>query len=77
MVSRAKFAALSLASTALLGACGGGDGGSGQNQAIFTLPAEYTKVWEEEFNDGVSLNPTYWDYDLGAPLLGGTVWGNS
>lgn len=40
-----------------------------------TRPSSYVLKWSDEFNtDGAPS--AAWTYDLGAPLLGGTVWGN-
>ena len=61
----------------LLAACGGGDSADSASTATSVLPSSYQLVWRDEFDAGASLNTTYWTYDLGAPLLGGTVWGNS
>ena len=41
-------------------------------------PNSYTQlVWSDEFNEGSVPNTTKWSYDMGSPLLGGTVWGNN
>lgn len=69
------IAALTLAAT--LTGCGGGDAGNPTDAAQGVRPAGYSLVWSDEFNSPGALNSTYWTYDLGAPLLGGTVWGNS
>lgn len=60
-----------------LAACGGGGGGGTSSANIdLNLPASYNLKWSDEFtNAGAPGND--WAYDLGAPLLGGTVWGNS
>jgi hypothetical protein len=61
-------------SISLLG-CGGGEATDPDDSSI--RPASYRLVWADEFENAGSLDPNYWAYDLGAPLLGGTVWGNS
>ena len=42
-----------------------------------TLPSSYYLVWSDEFNQGATPDSTRWAYDLGSPLIGGTVWGNA
>jgi beta-glucanase (GH16 family) len=61
---------------AVLAGCGGGGDPSAPLSSSLTLfkPDSYVLKWSDEF-DG-ALGPA-WDYDLGAALLGGTVWGNS
>ena len=62
-----------------------GDTGSGDigsttvtNPLGVVGPKNYTQlVWYDEFDEGSVPNSTKWSYDLGSPLLGGTVWGNS
>lgn len=74
MFSRQSCAALALA---LLSACGGGgDHGDGLD-AVATLdrPASYVLKWQDDFS--ASSLGSAWTYDTGAPLLGGTVWGNN
>lgn len=75
-----KFSKLagSLIALAGIGACGGGggsDSGSGSGLSL-TLPSSYTLKWSDDFAlDGAPSSA--WTYDLGATLLGGTVWGNA
>lgn len=69
------------AATVMLCACGGGGGGdviAPSPQADLTLvrPANYTLKWSDEFTTAGSPSST-WTYDLAAPLLGGSVWGNN
>lgn len=63
--------------SALVMGCGGGGSSDDQGASSGVLPANYRLVWSDEFTTSGSLNSSYWTYDLGAPLLGGTVWGNS
>ncbi|WP_158235651.1 family 16 glycosylhydrolase [Limnohabitans sp. G3-2] len=58
-------------------ACGGG-GDSSPTAPALTLskPDSYVLKWSDEF-DTVGAPGSAWTYDLGSPLLGGTVWGNS
>lgn len=58
-------------------ACGGAGGAGSATTTLtnLTRPSNYTLKWQDDFTD-VTLGNA-WDYDLGAPLLGGTVWGNS
>lgn len=70
-----------MASACLVGgltACGGGGSANVAEPTTpsASLPASYRLVWSDEFTDA-ALDTQYWAYDLGAPLLGGTVWGNS
>lgn len=62
-----------------LAACGGGGGGSSSAVTAsvdLTLPSSYNLKWSDEFSSaGTPSND--WTYDLGAPLLGGSVWGNA
>jgi beta-glucanase (GH16 family) len=75
-----RAASLALIASALLVSCGGG-GGSSSSPIVtapltLSLPTNYVLKWSDEFS--VSGAPSsVWQYDLGAPLLGGTVWGNS
>jgi beta-glucanase (GH16 family) len=65
--------------TALVGGCGGGDGDTVAAAApALTLakPDSYVLKWSDEFTQAGALGAA-WAYDLGSPLLGGTVWGNS
>lgn len=69
-------------SVALLGVggCGGGGGGVGTDFGgsglTLTLPSSYVLKWSDDFAlDGAPSSG--WTYDLGAPLLGNTVWGNA
>lgn len=62
----------------LLSACGGGDHGDGLGSSApvsLTRPANYVLKWQDDFN-AASLSSD-WAYDTGAPLYGGTVWGNN
>ena len=62
------------------GDTGSGDTGSTTvtNPLGVVGPKNYTQlVWYDEFDEGSVPNSTKWSYDLGSPLLGGTVWGNS
>ncbi|ALK90136.1 Beta-glucanase precursor [Limnohabitans sp. 63ED37-2] len=63
---------------AVLVACGGGGDAAGpiSSAQTLSLPASYVLKWSDEFSQSGPLGPA-WDYDLGATLLGGTVWGNS
>lgn len=62
----------------LISACGGGGTSSSSiaNALSLSLPSTYTLKWSDEFSVDGSPSAA-WTYDLGAPLLGGTVWGNS
>ena len=40
-------------------------------------PEGYQLVWSDEFDQGSVPDSTKWNYDLGSPLLGGSVWGNN
>ena len=62
---------------AALAACGGG-GDAGPITPALTLskPDSYVLKWSDEFTTNGAPGSA-WAYDLGAPLLGGTVWGNS
>jgi len=40
-------------------------------------PEGYQLVWSDEFDQGSVPDSTKWSYDLGSPLLGGSVWGNN
>jgi beta-glucanase (GH16 family) len=63
-----------------LASCGGGGAGvigdDNSATASSALPAGYQLVWEDNFTAGVALDSTYWTYDTGSPLFGGSVWGN-
>lgn len=62
-----------------LSACGGGGGGDSAPSIpalALSLPSNYVLKWSDEFDAG-SAPSSYWTYDLGSPLLGGTVWGNN
>ena len=61
-----------------LAACGGGGGGDTTATVVvdLNLPSTYNLKWSDEFSTAGSPS-SYWTYDLGAPLLGGTVWGNN
>ena len=72
-----KVSALTLCGA--VAACGGGASVAGpdpDSTRSSSLPASYRLVWQDEFDSGTALNTTYWKYDLGSPLFGGTVWGN-
>ena len=79
MFTPSKFSAsVALGLAASLVACGGGGGSSSPAAAPLTLslPSSYVLKWSDEFStDGAPS--AAWTYDLGAPLLGGTVWGNN
>ncbi len=72
--------AIVIGTTPLLSSCGGGGGSSNDAGAIqplaLNLPANYVLKWSDKFN-GAGAPSTVWQYDLGAPLLGGKVWGNN
>lgn len=76
VISRASGLAFSLATAAALSGCGGGGGIKGDSTEAGGVPSGYRLVWSDEFNSGTVLSNT-WTYDVGAPLLGGTVWGNA
>lgn len=63
---------------AVLAACGGDGDAAGQPPSALTLsrPDSYVLKWSDEFNPPGAPGSA-WTYDLGSPLLGGTVWGNS
>ena len=63
---------------AVLVACGGDGDAAGQPPSALTLsrPDSYVLKWSDEFNPPGAPGSA-WTYDLGSPLLGGTVWGNS
>lgn len=64
----------------LLTACGGGGtptASNSENNNSSAMPAGYQLAWQDEFSSGTALNSTFWTYDLGSPLLGGSVWGNA
>lgn len=69
-----------VALTALgLTACGGG-GGDGPAHEVASptaVPAHYSLAWSDEFSASTPALSSVWTYDLGAQLLGDTVWGNS
>lgn len=61
----------------LAGCGGGGDPGAPLLSSLTLLkPDSYVLKWSDEFEQNGALGSA-WDYDLGATLLGGTVWGNS
>ncbi len=62
----------------LLVACGGGthsDGLGDSTTITFTRPSNYVLKWQDDFSTSTLSGD--WAYDTGAPLYGGTVWGNS
>lgn len=61
---------------AALVACGGGGDASPTQALTLSKPDSYVLKWSDEFNTAGAPAPA-WTYDLGAPLLGGTVWGNN
>jgi beta-glucanase (GH16 family) len=63
---------------AALVACGGGGGDAASITPALTLskPDSYVLKWSDEFTTNGAPGSA-WSYDLGSPLLGGTVWGNS
>ncbi|WP_143474075.1 family 16 glycosylhydrolase [Limnohabitans sp. B9-3] len=78
MFTRSKFK-LAILSLASLTACGGGGGGGDLITAVsldLTLPSAYILKWSDEFSLPGSPSST-WSYDIGSPLLGGSVWGNA
>lgn len=79
MSTFSKFKLSAAALGICLSACGGGGGGGGTSPTAavdLNLPISYNLKWSDEFS--TAGNPSSdWTYDLGAPLLGGTVWGNS
>jgi len=67
------------AALAVLSACGGGGSdvaANGPDTLTLNRPANYTLKWSDEFTTSGSPGIA-WTYDEGAPLLGGSVWGNS
>ena len=73
--SKFKFSFITLC--LCLYACGGGGGGGTTAASVdLNLPASYTLKWSDEFSTAGSPSVN-WTYDIGAPLLGGTVWGNA
>lgn len=63
---------------AVLVACGGGGDAAAPTSSAqpLSLPASYVLKWSDEFTTAGAPGAA-WTYDEGAPLLGGTVWGNS
>lgn len=63
---------------AALVACGGGGAESSSTTPSLTLarPDSYVLKWSDEFTSSGAPGSA-WTYDIGSPLLGGTVWGNS
>lgn len=60
-----------------LSACGGGaETPNAAADGPLSKPSAYVLKWSDEFTSAGPLGAA-WTYDLGAPLLGGTVWGNS
>lgn len=69
------------AATVMLCACGGGGGGgviasNPQADLTLVLPTNYTLKWSDEFTTSGAPGSA-WTYDLAAPLINGTVWGNN
>ncbi len=73
------------AAIVMLSACGGGGGSSGGGtvntpappiEFSLTRPSNYVLKWSDEFTTAGAPSSA-WTYDIGAPLLGGSVWGNS
>lgn len=68
------------AAAMMLTACGGGGGVDTPSmpQADLTLvrPTNYTLKWSDEFTTAGAPSSA-WTYDLAAPLLGDSVWGNN
>lgn len=62
----------------ILVGCGGGGDQSAPLPSSLTLskPDSYVLKWSDEFALDGAPGPA-WTYDLGAPLIGGTVWGNN
>lgn len=72
-----KFA-LTVLGLVLLVACGSGQDhsdGLGAAPSTLTRPGSYVLKWQDDFS--AAQLSSDWAYDTGAPLLGGTVWGNS
>jgi beta-glucanase (GH16 family) len=61
---------------ALVACGGGGDAGPATSPLTLAKPENYVLKWSDEFSTAGAPGPA-WTYDLGAPLYGGTVWGNS
>lgn len=60
-----------------LTACGGGgDPASTTRSLTLSKPETYVLKWADEFNTA-GAPASAWTFDLGSPLLGGKVWGNS
>lgn len=78
MSTFSKFKQSTLTLSLFLAACGGGGGGSSTPTASvgLTLPTSYSLKWSDEFSTAGSPS-SQWTYDVGAPLLGGSVWGNA
>lgn len=73
-----KICALTAAT--VLSACGGGGSSettsSTSTSVSLIRPSTYVLKWSDEFTTNGAPSSA-WTYDLGSPLLGGTVWGNS
>ena len=41
------------------------------------IPLNYTLFFSDEFNGKGQIDSSKWSFDLGSPLIGGTVWGNN
>lgn len=77
MYTPSKFKQSAITLSLCLSACGGGGGGSPSVVSVdLTLPTNYNLKWADEFSTAGSLRSD-WTYEVGAPLLGGTVWGNA
>jgi beta-glucanase (GH16 family) len=62
---------------ATLLACGGaGDESATPPALTLSKPDSYVLKWSDEFSTA-GAPASAWTFDLGSPLLGGTVWGNS
>ena len=52
---------------------------SGTIMPSIALSSDYQLVWREEFEgvNGAEVSRNNWNYDIGSPLFGGSVWGNN
>ncbi len=71
------------AAVVMLCACGGGGGGgvieptpAPTPDLTLVRPTNYTLKWSDEFTTAGAPGSA-WTYDLAAPLINGTVWGNN
>jgi len=80
LINRLRLAAVCTA-TVMLWGCGGGGGGANvpsmpPADLTLVLPTNYTLKWSDEFTTSGAPGSA-WTYDLEAPLLGDSVWGNN